>query len=87
MERVGNEVVIAAGPHGPAQRDSVQPAFALFRWSGLATRPRLSFAASMLVPSAPRPSLQTRTRMSWSSSATTATNKWVLVTVSTRRCR
>ena len=36
MERVGNEVVIAAGPHGPAQRDSVQPAFALFRWSGLA---------------------------------------------------
>lgn len=36
MERVGNEMVIAAGPHGPADSSSVQPAFALFRWSGRA---------------------------------------------------
>lgn len=36
MERVGSEIVIAAGPHGPANAKSVQPAFALFRWSGKA---------------------------------------------------
>ncbi|HSW05076.1 DUF3616 domain-containing protein [Aquabacterium sp.] len=36
MERVGNEIVLAAGPHGPADANAVLPAFALFRWSGVA---------------------------------------------------
>lgn len=36
IERVGSEVLIAAGPHGPASADGVQPPFALFRWSGVA---------------------------------------------------
>ena len=36
MERLENEFVIAAGPHGPADSNAVQPAFALFRWSGVA---------------------------------------------------
>lgn len=38
MERVGNEVLISAGPFGTAASSTVQPAFALFRWSGLATQ-------------------------------------------------
>lgn len=38
MERVGNEVLISAGPFGTAASSTAQPAFALFRWSGLATQ-------------------------------------------------
>lgn len=34
FERVGNEVLIAAGPYATAATSAVQPAFALFRWSG-----------------------------------------------------
>ena len=36
FERVGNEVLIAAGPYAMAASRAVQPAFALFRWSGAA---------------------------------------------------
>ena len=38
LERVGDEVLIAAGPYGTAATSGVQPAFALFRWSGAATQ-------------------------------------------------
>ena len=34
LERVGNELLMAAGPFGTAGSSAVQPAFALFRWSG-----------------------------------------------------
>lgn len=38
FERVGNEVLIAAGPFGTAASSKVMPAFALFRWSGAAAQ-------------------------------------------------
>ena len=38
LERVGNELLIAAGPFGSAASSPVRPAFALFRWSGEATQ-------------------------------------------------
>ena len=38
LERVGNEVLISAGPFGTAASSTVQPAFALFRWSGVVTQ-------------------------------------------------
>ena len=34
LERVGNDLLIAAGPFSTADSSTVQPAFALFRWSG-----------------------------------------------------
>ena len=34
LERVGDEVLIVAGPFATAASSAVQPAFALFRWSG-----------------------------------------------------
>lgn len=34
VERVGRELLIAAGPFATADSSTVQPAFALFRWSG-----------------------------------------------------
>lgn len=36
LERVGDEVLIAAGPYGSAASSKLRPAFALFRWSGVA---------------------------------------------------
>ena len=38
LERVGDELLIAAGPYGTAAGSRVRPAFALFRWSGLAAQ-------------------------------------------------
>jgi hypothetical protein len=34
LERVGVDLLIAAGPYGTAAASTVKPAFALFRWSG-----------------------------------------------------
>lgn len=34
LERVGNEYLIAAGPHSTATSSPVKPSFALFRWAG-----------------------------------------------------
>ncbi len=36
MDRVGKELLISAGPYASAAASAVQPAFALYRWSGLA---------------------------------------------------
>lgn len=38
LERVGQDLLIAAGPFGTADSSAVQPAFALFRWSGQPTQ-------------------------------------------------
>ena len=38
MERIGSELLIAAGPTATAADSPVQPAFALFRWSGAAAQ-------------------------------------------------
>lgn len=38
LERVGKHLLMAAGPFGTADSSAVQPAFALFRWSGQPTQ-------------------------------------------------
>ena len=38
LERVGGQVLIVAGPYGDARTAGTQPAFALFRWNGVATQ-------------------------------------------------
>ena len=45
LERVGSDVLIVAGPYGTAASSRVQPAFALFRWSGVAAQAPLFVSA------------------------------------------
>jgi hypothetical protein len=45
LERVGSDVLIVAGPYGTAATSRVQPAFALFRWSGVAAQAPLFVSA------------------------------------------
>ena len=45
LERVGSDVLIVAGPYGVAASSRVRPAFALFRWSGVAAQAPLFVSA------------------------------------------